>query len=123
MIRNAAQQYPRDLGVMATSTKVLLYSNLSGRFGNRFHVGASVDGLSFKDFRKTPSVIDDKGVPEEMVYTRDFRISSFGKEHILLYKTLTGGPHLSAATSKDAVAWKKTGTIHSLHDMSMLIPN
>lgn len=122
MLKTAAQKYPRDLGVMATPTRVFLYSNVSGKYANRFHIGVSTDGLSFKNFDKTPSLTDSTGVSEEMKYARDFRISAFGKEQILLYKTLTAGPHLSVARSKDGVTWKKLGMIPSLHDMSMLIP-
>jgi beta-1,2-mannobiose phosphorylase / 1,2-beta-oligomannan phosphorylase len=119
---DSAQQYPRDLGIMATSSKVYLYSNVAGRFENRFHVGYSTDGLSFRDLGKTPSLIDVNGISETIKYARDFRISSFGKQYVLLYKTLHDQAHIAAATSKDGVSWKKLGTIHSLHAMSMLIP-
>lgn len=122
MIKSAAQKYPRDLGIMGTQTRVFLYSNLSGRYGNRFHAGVSLDGLSFRDLGKTPTLVDEKGVLEEMKYVRDFRISSFGKEHVLLYKTLQHGPHILVATSKDGISWKRKGVIPSLHEMSMLIP-
>lgn len=123
MIKTAAQKYPRDLGVMGTPTRVFLYSNLSGKYGNRFHIGVSSDGLSFRDLGKSPSLVDTNGIAEDMKYVRDFRISSFGKEHVLLYKTLIHGPHILSATSKDGISWKKTGVIPSFHDMSMLIPN
>ncbi len=123
MVKTAAQKHPRDLGVMATRTRVYLYSNVSGKFDNRFHIGSSTNGLSFRDSGKTPTLTDPSGESEAITYARDFRISSFGKEYVLLYKVLHNGPHLSAARSKDGITWKKIGTVHSLHDMTMVIPD
>jgi beta-1,2-mannobiose phosphorylase / 1,2-beta-oligomannan phosphorylase len=123
MINGSAQLNHRDLGVALLSGRVFLYSNLSRNTANTFQVGVSTDGLSFKKHLKQPSIVDTAGTPEDTKQCRDFRISSFGKDHILLYKTIGHHPHLMAARSKDGVVWKKIGTIHSLHETTMIVPD
>lgn len=112
----------RDLGVALISGKVYLYSNLSGRNANTFQLGISTDGLSFRRHAKAPELIHKDGSREDTRLCRDFRISSFGKQQVLLYKHLGSHPHVSLATSKDGVSWNVQGTLHSLHEAAMLVP-
>lgn len=118
----SARSYSRDLGVLATSEKVYLYSNLSGFFDDAFRVGISLDGLSFRNNKKTPSIVDENGMVEDSKNCRDFHISKFDKEYVLFYKVIGEKPHMAVAISRDAVTWKKIGSVADIHETMVMVP-
>lgn len=97
-----------DLGVAATDKKVFLYHNVWNKTDDPFSVGVSIDGLSFKTYQKKPVIVDSDGEEEHTAFCSDFRITSIGSKHYLLYKvTQEEKTYLKMATSKDLITWNE----------------
>ena len=118
------RKYPRDLGVLATSKQVLLYTNLTGNHTAPFQVGASSDGLNFRKAPKTPSLYSPDGAVMNTSLVENFRAAPLQKGFAAFFKYhAESGSASHLARSKDGLIWETSTNTVPFHETAMLVPS
>lgn len=117
-----SQTYPTGLGVVRVDTKVYLYGNKPNT-DEIFFIATSEDGLQFTPYREKPVIMDLKKRVQNTENCTDFRISHVNNKYILSYKLKhLSAPQLRFAESTDLVHWKRLGSVSSIRDAGLVIP-
>lgn len=113
---------PTGLGVTVVNGTVYLYVNKPGT-ENIFNLQLSNNGTEFHAHRETPLISDNKKRVQNTLHARDFRISHVNQKYLLVYKLKhLSSPQLRFAQSTDLVQWKRMGSVASIRDTGMVVP-
>jgi len=113
---------PRGLGVIAVDNKVYLYLNRADDSATLL-LQTSGDGINFSAHKDKPLIIDNKKRVQNTGNCSDFRISHVNNSYILAYKLKhLSSPQLRFARSNDLVNWNRMGSVSSIREAGMVVP-